>query len=128
MKKLLVAAVALTLSASAFADWEVVEQNDNSITFAEKSAGVAMNVTAAGKSGAAPIKDVAEAAAKDLGCGDVSESTIGKYPAYHLASCPDDVQVFVVDDGKDIVAISGKCSSAEACATVDTLLDKIVNE
>ena len=60
MKKLLVAAIALTLSASAFADWEVVEQNDQSVTFADKDLGIAMNVTAAGKSGSAPIKDVAE--------------------------------------------------------------------
>ncbi len=127
MKKLLVAAIALTLSASAFADWEVVEQNDQSVTFADKDLGIAMNVTAAGKSGSAPIKDVAESAAKTLSCGAVSEAAIGEYPAYHLSSCPNEVQVFVVDDGKDIVAISGKCGSQDSCAAVDSLLEKIIN-
>ena len=65
MKKLMIAAVALCMSASAMAEWVVVEQTENGAVMQENALGVSFAVQQVAASGTAPIADIATEYAKN---------------------------------------------------------------
>ena len=67
MKKLMIAAAALLMSASAMADWAVVEQTDDSYVFEESDLGIRMVAANLGASEGAPVDQIAAKLASEKG-------------------------------------------------------------
>ena len=127
MKKLMIAAAALLMSASAMADWAVIEQTDDTLVFEEGNLGVRMVALKVGPTDGNPVDQAAAQVASEKGCQAPTETTIGGHKGYHLV-CPDDIQAIIVDDGEEVSVVMGKCSSEEQCASIDSLLTKLTSK
>ncbi len=128
MKKLMVLAAALCMSASAMAEWQLVEQTEDSFVFQEDALGVRMVVAKlAASSPDVPLDQVAAGIAKEKGCEAPQAVTFQNIPA-QLLNCPNDTQAIVLDDGEDISMIAGACSTDEQCAAIGALVLKLTNK
>lgn len=121
MKKLMIAAAALCMSASAMAEWIVVEQTESGAVMQENALGVSFAVQQVAASGTAPIADIATEYAKKNNCAAPTAGTMSGFPVQHVV-CPDATQVFILDDGEAIGVLAGKCESEEQCAAIDSLV------
>ena len=92
MKKLMIAAAALCMSASAMAEWVVVEQNEKGAVMQENALGVSFAVQQVAASGTAPIADIATEYAKKNNCAAPTAGTMSGFPVQHVV-CPDATQV-----------------------------------
>ena len=126
MKKLLIATAALVLSASAIAEWQAVEQTDDSITFKETELGSVMVMGKLAPTGT-PMEEIAKGIASSKNCEAPAPATLAGAPGFHFA-CPGDVQAFVIDDGTDVLIVSGACNSKETCEAIDSLIQQISAE
>ncbi len=124
MKKLMIAAAALLMSASAMADWAVVEQTDDSYVFEESDLGIRMVAANLGASDGAPVDQIAAKLASEKGCQAPTEPAIAGHKGYHFV-CPDAVQGIILDDDGNVTMIIGKCESEEQCASIDSLITKL---
>jgi len=127
MKKLMIAAAAFLMSATAMADWAVIEQTDDSIVFEEGNLGVRMVTFKVAPSDGSDIGQVAASIASEKGCEAPTQTTVGGYPGYHFV-CPDMVQAIIIDDKEDISLIMGKCESEEQCASIDNLITMLTKK
>ncbi len=127
MKKLLALVAAMCVSASAMAEWSLTEQTEDSYVFDETDLGVRMVVGKLGASGDADLAQAAAGISQAKGCDAPTAVEFKGKPAQHF-NCPGNVQAFVVDDGEDILMVAGACDSAEKCASIDALLDKLLSK
>lgn len=117
-KLFLAAAVSALTMTSAMAEWQVVSEDENQVVVQEPSLNVALSIAKAGKSGEAQMDQVANAAAQNLGCKSVQPMELLGVNGYALDECPNNLFVFVADDGKDIGVISAVCDTEEKCNAV----------
>ncbi|WP_274968388.1 hypothetical protein [Succinimonas amylolytica] len=127
MKKLMIAAAAFLMSATAMADWAVVEQTDDGYVFEESNLGVRMATFKVAPSDGTDIGQAAAGIASEKGCQAPTQTTVGGYPGYHFV-CPDNIQAILIDDKEDISLIMGKCDSEEQCAAIDSLITMLTKK